>query len=231
MRWLLLLAAVYQAHSALVCDPQKFAGSYGVQLSGTTTISGEIKPVAAISRLVFDGKGSVSGYSSVNFTGLLLGNPVNGSYQAGTDCSLQWSLQDTSGAYQHFAGTAASDYVRIRFRQTDKGAAHDGAMIRMPKECSVAILSRLYDYTFSSGASGLLEVTGGGNLVVNSADGLSAGRGTVQIDSDCMAQFQLTMPNTNAVINLRGVLLDEGREIRAIQTDPGPAVTAKFTFR
>src|SRR5262249_6776921 len=52
MKWLLLLAAAWQAHSADVCEPAKLQGAYGVQLSGDTTISGRATPVAAIGRLV-----------------------------------------------------------------------------------------------------------------------------------------------------------------------------------
>jgi hypothetical protein len=234
MKWLLLLALVVsQAHSAAVCDPQKFEGQYGVQLAGTTTISGAVQPVASIGRLVFDGKGAVSGYVSVNFTGLLLGNPVTGSYQAGTDCSLTWKLQDDSGAYQNFAGTMTSDFVRVRFRQTDKGAAREGTMVRTPKECSAAALQKRYDYAIkgSTTAGGMVELGEAGNLVINPSGGASAGQGTVQVDAECIATFQLAIPGITGVMNLRGVVLDEGREILAIQTDPNTTVTARFTAK
>jgi hypothetical protein len=234
MKWLLLLALVVsQAHSATVCDPQKFEGQYGVQLTGTTTISGAVQPVASIGRLVFDGRGAVSGYVSVNFTGLLLGNPVTGTYQAGTDCSLTWKLQDDSGAYQNFAGTMTSDFLRVRFHQTDKGAARDGAMVRTPKECSAATLQKRYDYTIkgSTTATGMVELGDAGNLVINPAGGTSAGRGTVQVNGECIATFQLVLPGATGAMNLRGVVLDEAREILAIQTDPNTTVSARFTVR
>jgi hypothetical protein len=234
VKWLLPLALVVsQAHSATVCDPQKFEGQYGVQLAGTTTISGKVEPVASIGRLVFDGKGAVSGYVSVNFTGLLLGNPVNGTYQAGTDCSLTWKLQDDSGAYQNFAGTMTSDFLRVRFRQTDKGAAREGTMVRTPKECSAAALQKRYDYAIkgSTTAGGMVELGEAGNLVVNPSGGTSAGHGTVQVDAECIATFQLAIPGSAGLMNLRGVVLDEGREILAIQTDPNTTVTARFTAK
>jgi hypothetical protein len=231
MKSLLLLALVVsQAHSADVCDPQKFEGQYGVQLAGTTTISGAVQPVASIGRLVFDGKGAVSGYVSVNFTGLLLGNPVTGSYEAKTDCSLTWKLQDDSGAYQNFAGTLTSDFLRVRFHQTDKGAARDGTMVRTPKECSAAALQKRYNYTMkgSTTAAGVVEIGDAGNLVINPAGDNSAGQGTVQVNGECIATFQLALPGIAGMMNLRGVVLDEGREILAIQTDPNTTVTARF---
>src|SRR5689334_13205210 len=87
--------------SAQFCKPQDFAGIYGFQLSGSTTISGGTKSVASMGRLEFDGYGGVTGASSVNFDGFLLGNPVTGSYQVRDDCRITWSLQDDSGAFQH----------------------------------------------------------------------------------------------------------------------------------
>ncbi|SPE31069.1 conserved hypothetical protein [Candidatus Sulfopaludibacter sp. SbA3] len=246
MRWLLFIALVYQAHSADVCEPRKFQGAYGVQLSGTTTISGERKPVALVGRLVFDGTGTVSGYVSVNYTGLLLGNPVNGTYEAHEDCSLTWSLQDDSGAFQHFAGTMASDLVHIQFHQTDDGGARQGVMVRTPKVCSAATFLKRYTYTISGSttpmlpgetahavsSNGVMEVSEGGNFTIT-ADGPHApSKGTLNVDSDCITNIALALSVGDAgatvAMKLRGVLLDEGKEILAIQTDPGTTVTAKF---
>ena len=245
MKWLILFGLLaYQAHSADFCEPAKFSGQYGVQLAGTTTISGEIKPVAAIGKLVFDGSGSISGYMSVNFTGLLLGNPVTGSYEAGNDCSLNWKLQDDSGAFQNFTGKITPDFLRIQFHQTDKGAARDGAMVRTPKECSAAVLRPRYNYSIKGSttpmlpgqtaqrvaANGLLEISDGGKLTIDPAGGSTQGVGNIQVDGECIATFTLGIPGYLA-INLRGVLLDDGREILAIQTDAGATVTAKLTAK
>src|SRR5690242_18361707 len=101
-RFLLLAAAVPAACGAAVCNPAGVDGAYGFQLTGVATISGVSQPVVSLGRLVFDGQGSISGVSSVSFTGLYLGNPVTGMYQARTDCSIDWSLQDDSGNRQHF---------------------------------------------------------------------------------------------------------------------------------
>jgi hypothetical protein len=71
-----------------------------LQLSGETLISGNPAPAAAIAKLVFDGQKNVSGYSSVNFNGLFLGNPVTGTYAVTSDCAVTLDLQDDSGAIQ-----------------------------------------------------------------------------------------------------------------------------------
>src|SRR5436190_10389202 len=114
----LLMAIGSTAFGADVCNPAKLFGPYAFQLSGTTTISGTPKPTASLGRIVFDGQGKLSGTSSAMFEGLLLGNPVTGSYEAKADCSLTWQLQDDTGAYQHFSGTLSGDLSRGQFSQT-----------------------------------------------------------------------------------------------------------------
>jgi hypothetical protein len=247
MKWFLLFAVVWQAHAQSVCDPKKFQGAYGAQLSGDTTISGTPTPVAAIGRLDFDGLGSVTGYMSVNFTGYLLGNPVTGKYDAHSDCSINWSLQDDSGAYQHFSGTMTGDLLRVQFRQTDKGGADHGVMIRTPKACSAGTLLKRYTFTISGSttpmlpgetahnvsSTGAIDVTGTGNLTLTADGPHAATAGTVAVDSDCIVNMQLALSvgdsDATVPMKLRGVLMDDGKEIRAIQTDPGTTVIAKFT--
>ena len=63
-------------------------GVYGFELTGNATISASPQPVVSVGRLVFDGVGGISGVASVSFTGLYLGNPVTGKYEAHDDCSV-----------------------------------------------------------------------------------------------------------------------------------------------
>src|SRR3954467_358547 len=102
MRLNCLLAMTFLlAHpvQAAVCNPAALAGPYAFQLSGSTDISGKPQPTSSLGRLVFDGKGNVTGTSSAMLAGFLQGNPVTGAYEAKEDCSLTWKLQDDSGAY------------------------------------------------------------------------------------------------------------------------------------
>ena len=87
-----LLLTGAPANAGNVCNPTKLVGPYAFQLSGTTTISGTPKPTASLGRITFDGSGSLSGTASATFRGLLLGNPVTGTYEAQSDCSVTWKL-------------------------------------------------------------------------------------------------------------------------------------------
>jgi hypothetical protein len=233
---------VAAAQTTSVCDPAKLQGAYGFQLSGRTTISGESQPVASIGRLEFDGKGAVNGISSVNFAGYFLGNPVTGKYEARADCSIVWSFQDTSGAWQHFEGKLTPDLLAAQFHQTDPGGARNGTMQMVAPTCSAAGLATRYSFSLSGNAipmnpgdvprrvsaTGIAEPDAAGALQLTMAD--SGGSGTIAIDADCIAQMTLALP-TGDTVALRGVLVNGGKRILAVETDPGTTVTATFTAR
>ena len=129
------------ALAADLCALSDIHGAYGFQFEGVTKIGGPEKPLAGVARLVFDGTKEVSGVSSVNFNGLFLGNPVTGSYEFHTDCSLDVHLQDTSGAFQNLTGRAASGGNRVEMRQSDSGTAVHGLMVRIASVCAASGLS------------------------------------------------------------------------------------------
>ena len=212
-----------------VCDPAKVIGPYAFQLSGTTNISGTEKPATSLGRLVFDGKGILSGTASAMFTGLLLGNPVNGTYEAKYDCSITWKLQDDSGAFQHFSGTVSSDLSRVQFHQTDPGGAERGIMQKTPDPCTTADL-RL-KYTYSVSGSTIPMEAGGASHTVSAKGSLIAAESNVQVDGDCTLQFDLLLRTPEGDLmpmRMRGFLVNGGKEILAIQTDPGAMVSGRF---
>jgi hypothetical protein len=235
---------------AEVCNPKDLQGPYGFQLSGETTISGESKPIANIGRIVFAEDGKSSGYSTVMFAGFLLGNPITGIYEAHWDCTISWSLQDDSGAFQHFSGVATSDGKRVDFSQTDPGGAQHGTMARTSDECKVADLRNEYAFTLSGSttpmlpgessntvaAKGLIHADENGIFKLALSDNLAAMTDvTIAVDAGCIVDIELTLPAAGSATaiptTLRGVLTDAGKEILAIETDPGAMVSATFTAR
>ncbi len=230
--FLLLLLPGAVAQDRDVCNPTNLVGTYAFQLSGSTTISGTPKPTASLGRLTFDGSGSLSGTASATFSGVLLGNPVTGTYEAKSDCSITWKLQDDSGAFQNFSGTLSPDGTRVQFRQTDPGGAQRGIMQKTSDTCSAADLQQKYTFTVSGTTIPMQpgevrhKVSAEGTLDV-------AGNGTFEVDSDCSVRFVLTLPPGPSPTNLppmtmRGFLVNGGKEILAFQTDPGAMVAARF---
>jgi len=231
---LLLLPGFTAAQSADVCNPADLVGSYAFQLTGLTNISGPPKPTVSLGRLTFDGRGNLSGTASATFTGLLLGNPVTGSYEAKSDCSITWKLQDTSGAFQNFSGTLSADAASVRFRQTDPGGAPRGIMKKLSDACSAADLQKNYSYTVS-GSTTPMQPDELSHIVSGKGALDTARNGSFQVDSDCSVRFVLILPaqdgkvaEPSPVMNMRGFLVDGGKEILAFQTDPGTMVSARF---
>jgi hypothetical protein len=231
--WLLLLAFVsgVAAQAADVCNPADLYGPYAFQLTGLTTISGTPKPTASLGRMVFDGHGGLSGTASATFRGLLLGNPVTGSYEAKSDCSVSWKLQDDSGAFQNFSGILSTDGTEGQFKQTDPGGAPRGILKKTTDACSAADLQKTYSFTVSGSTTPMqpgeiartVSAKGTADVVEN---------GSFQVDSDCSVRFDLKVPDQGgepSLITMRGFLVSGGKEILAFQTDPGAMVAARLT--
>jgi hypothetical protein len=231
---LLLLAVlpVSVAHAAEVCDPMQLVGPYAFQLSGTTTISGTPKPTASLGQIVLDGNGNMSGTASAMFSGFLLGNPVTGTYESNWDCSMAWKLQDDSGAFQHFTGTFSPDGSRVQFQQSDPGGAQQGIMEKTPGTCSAANLQKAYSYTVSGSTTPMQEGEVARNVSAKGTVDVAA-NGSFQVQGDCSVLFRLTSPSQNGAdtavpMNMRGFLVNGGKEILAFQTDPGAMVAARL---
>jgi len=229
MRLVLISLIGLGCHAADVCDPAKLAGPYALQLAGTASISGTDKPTTSLARLVFD-SGNLKGTASTMFTGLLLANPVTGTYEAHADCSISWKLQDDSGGWQNFSGALAPDLNSAQFRQTDPGGAQRGIMQKIPDRCTAADLRKTYTYTVSG--SIVAMQAGGVSRSVSAKGTLAVENDAFQVDDDCTVQFDLLLrgPDEDLLpMRMRGILVNGGQEILAIETDPGAMVSGRFS--
>ena len=228
-------------YSADVCNPALFPGAYGLLLSGTTTISGESKPVASVARLLFDASGKISGTSSVNFGGLLLGNPVTGDYTLNSDCGLTWKLQDDSGNLQNFTGKLSLDGKHVTFGQSDAGSPQRGSMVRTSDSCPssdfrgryrIAIAGSLVsmDTGLPAGRvniNGVLDADGNTGLrFTPDRDSTALTSASFQVEGDCLARLQFNRPE--GALHFRAVITDGGAELLGIQTDAGSTVTLRI---
>jgi hypothetical protein len=232
------------------CSNAAITGPYGLHLSGTSTISGSPQPFASMSRIVFDGGGNINGYSSVNFNGLLLGNPVTGTYDVKPDCAVSVSLQDDSGAFQHFAGKLAASGSATDLRQTDAGVGGHGTMVHTSDTCTAADLRPSYAFELAGAATplaapdvaanisakGLLHIDGASFTLTQTFDGVGVtASGAWSVESDCTVHFDLKLPvkgsQAPVPMKLRGILVNQGLQIFAIQTDPATVALARLTAK
>jgi hypothetical protein len=226
--FLLVLFPDLAAQAADVCNPVDLVGPYAFQLTGSTDISGTPKPAVSLGRISFGDRGSLTGTASATFRGLLLGNPVTGTYEANSDCSVIWKLQDDSGGFQNFSGTLSADATSLLFKQTDPGGAQRGIMKKIPGACSAADLLKTYYFTVSGSTTPMLP--GEVPHIVSAKGTLDTARnGGFLVDPDCSVTFGLTLGADPSPINMRGFLVNGGKEILAFQIDPGAMVAARLT--
>ena len=241
--WIIALST---AHAA-VCNPRAIPGAYGFSLTGTTTIGGPARPVAVVGRVVVDDSGNLSGISSASFTGLVFGNRVTGKVLPQTDCSVTLTMQDDTGNYQHFAGTINADSGRVSFRQTDPGGAQNGILLRTTNGCSASSLAGTFQVKASGrtvdpttgvdsgrvSVQGVAIADGARNLSFDSGpDEPALGAGNYEVAEDCFVTLVLELPaaeHKTATMHFRAIIVDNGREVLGIQTDPGTVVALRLT--
>ena len=244
-RVLFVVSFAVCAFGADVCNPADFQGVYGFLLTGTTTISTQPQPVVSLGRLTFDGAGNVTGIATFSFTGLNLGNPVAGTYEARADCSLSWTLRDESGNAQHFDGIVTSDGRRAEFYQSDPGSPFGGILSKSAETCQGPDFRPRYRFTISGSridvdtgqvsgsvaARGLIE-SQGNQLTVKSTNAPGASSaGSLQVDDDCWVHLDLMVPTeTGAVeMNFRGILVNDGAQLLGMATNRGTALSLRLT--
>jgi hypothetical protein len=249
LKYLLLFAVLLESRFATAaCDPKDFAGSYGFLLTGTTTIGGrgEARPVAVVGRLALDGWGTARSTSSAAFTGIVLGNPATGTYEAKSDCSVRWTLRDDGANWQNFAGAMTDRGARVTFRQTDPGGAGNGLMLRSSDYCPPSSFRGRFDLTLSGNSvdvssgrafgrvsfAGVVEADGAGGLsFATGTDEPTVKAGAYEFQDGCFVQ--LTVPPVGgsraSEMHFRGILVDDGRTLFAMQTDPGTVVSLRLS--
>lgn len=85
-------------------------------------------------------------------------------------------------------------------------------------------------------AKGVIDADPSGKFTLSRDGSMDAkADGTFEVDPDCIVRFEFLLPADGAQaaipMKLRGILVDESRQILAIQTDPWAVVSAKFTAR
>ena len=105
-------------------------------------------------------------------------------------------------------------------------------MEKTPGTCSAANLMETYSYTVA-GSTPMQE--GDAARTVSAKGTLDvAASGSFQVQSDCSVLFRLTVPGKTPEgeapfpMNMRGFLVNGGKEILALQTDPGAMVAARL---
>ncbi|HEV3095933.1 MAG TPA: hypothetical protein VG104_02200 [Candidatus Dormibacteraeota bacterium] len=186
------LAAGSSRHAAVAdegCSNASVRGAYGFADQGQafTAGGGEGADIAAAGRIVFDGKGGLTGTEWESFNGAITTIPFSGEYSVQPDCTGQTVIHD--GQTAHLKFTLVERGQEANYFITDPGVVAAGQISRVQlKHCSNATLRGVYSFAASGsavGASGEL-----GDIAV-SARIVFDGRGTAtQSTSSSFNGFQ-----------------------------------------
>ena len=128
-----------------------------------------------------------------------------------------------------------------QIRQTDPGAGVRGVLQKTSDACSTSDFQGRYVFALSgistpftnvAGRSvsieGIVDADGNGHYnftqtVSQNGEPTPPSAGKYEVDSDCIVQLEF------GSAKLRGILVNGGKDVLAIQTDPGQTATARFS--
>jgi hypothetical protein len=240
------LASGNSRHGAVAdegCSNASLHGAYGFADQGQafTATGVEAAEIAAAGRIVFDGRGGLTGTEWESLNGAITTIPFNGEYNVQADCSGRTVIHDGQTAHLRFMLVERgqeSDYFG-----TDPGVVAAGQIskIRM-EQCSNATLKGVYGFSASGsffGTSGEL-----GDLAVfarivfdgrghstqstsSSFNGLQSEgpeTATYSVNPDCTGSAILHHPN-GTVEHINFVIVESGSEIKFFVATPGAVFT------
>lgn len=223
------------------CGNGDLFGPYGALSSGTVLASSNSAlPIVGVGRLDADGQGQLTAQVTTVTAGQQTFVTLNGNYTMSDDCSFTAKLTNSQNQTFNYSGVYSNDEVRMI--QSDPGQVV--TVIAKPitriNGCVMADLTGTYVATFSgtlvlSGAAlpystvakvtatsdGKVTVIGLTNAGVASIPTTASGTGNV--NADCTAIISAT--DSSGTTNLLAVLVDRGREVMAIVTNPGATVS------
>jgi hypothetical protein len=251
------LASAANLMAVTGCTNAYLQGSYGGQISGAVSGVAPASPsggsvvtsTLALSRLVFDGLGSVVGTAIAN--GATAASQIAGSYTVNNDCTVSMALTDSIAGQQAFSGVLVAGGNRVYLARMETGVVLSGSLERARNSCTVADFNGSYGFRRagsvygaagstpatlpSTGCVGMIIVDGNGafTLFETSAGTGSANwkvsTGTYTVADDCSVALTFDSSGANGSPAIRGTLTDNSRSLFSIETQSGVPMTGSFS--
>lgn len=216
----------------------------------------EVADAAVGGRVVFNGDGQFAGRDWVSVNGHGIARAYKGAYSFGSDCTGVLTITEINGApaSRTSAFTLVDNGRQIKTIQTDPGFVLAGTFTRAKQDCTNETLHSSYGYA-SQGqrfappfteSSEVGDFAAGGRASFN-GDGTGEGTDTVsangrivspstytttyQLERDCTGTLTLTRtaPTPHPPPgHFRMVVVDDGRMIEMVVTDPGAVVAVEL---
>jgi uncharacterized membrane protein len=240
------LATGSSRHAVLAdegCSNASLRGAYGFADQGQVFTAGgsEAAEVAAAGRIVFDGKGGLTGTEWENFNGAITTIALNGEYSVQPNCTGQTVIRD--GQTAHLKFTLVARGQEANYFISDPGVVAAGQISRVQlKHCSDATLNGVYSFSASgsafatSGELGDIAVSarivfdgrGSATQTTNSSfngfQSAAVESSTYSVNPDCTGSAIGSHANgTKEHINF--VIVQSGGEIKFFGNEPGLVIT------
>ena len=116
---LLLATAAAQSLFAFGCSNESFNGTYGILARGAVTVPGfpVTGPFARAGRVVADGKGKVTFYTTASYNGNIFNEAIPATYSVASDCSLTFTVPPfvPIGLPATFSGFITAEGLEVEF--------------------------------------------------------------------------------------------------------------------
>ena len=202
-------------------------------------------PIAGAARLILDGNGNITGYSSENMAGQWIQGNVAGTYVVNTDCTFSFAIADSSGNTENFSGVLTGQSSAAMVLQTDPGSGVSGALKSARGLCQTSDLFGSFGIQYSGtslpansaySSVGVVTLDGQGNLAAAETR-FSAGTssqvqsaGSIVVNSDC--SFTMTLSSVSpsgGAMNFFGIASADNKQLLIVQSDAATAVTGAMT--
>lgn len=243
------------AYARETCNTQSLKGPYGYAISGSAFLppgnrtAKEVADAAFGGRVVFDGDGHLSGADWVSLNGNTSPRDYTGTYAIDSDCSGHAAIAGTPATFNF---TLVDNGRQIKLIETDPGFVISGTLRKAKQDCTLETLHGSYGYAVQGQtfvppgtANEVADSTVGGRATFN-GDGTGVGVDTVSINgmiitprtytstyslnSDCTGTETMTTitPTPHPPPgHLHIVVVDDGRTVEVVVTDPGNVVAGE----
>jgi hypothetical protein len=231
----------HSAYAKEGCNNHSLRGAYGFASDGQAfDASGkEVAEIAAAGRIVFDGRGGLTGRETESFSGVISDIPFSGSYSVQPDCTGTAIIHN--GQTAHLKLMLVEGGQEVNFIDQDPGVVAVGQISQQQLgRCTNASLKGVYNFAISgsfyvppggeeqgdAAVFGRIDFDGRGH----DTESASASFNGFQQDSPQTAIYTVNPDCTGSAISTHAtgqqdfvnfVLVEGGTEIKVILTNPG----------
>lgn len=239
----LIIAGTQVARAS--CSNASVKGSYGIISTG---LNGSSQPAASVDQVTVDGAGHISGTSTKSIDGSIVDYTLTGSYSIAANCTGTATFTNQDGQTEHdkiYLNNASATGLNTGAFLIQSDAQHVQSSIAVAQgaaTCNDLGVKNSYSFESTGTVMGTGQVAAAGRLTLSGTGSISGTEtlsldgtihasvsvtGSYTINSNCTGSATIT-PTGLSAVHLNLVVVNGGKELLAVETDPNTIVTATF---